>query len=215
MTEQQFIPKAYSNTIESGKVTWESPSNIALVKYWGKKKDQIPENPSISFSLINCKTITTLIFPKKEDVSNFEFEVYLDDERKDDFKPKIETFFKRVEVYLPFLKNYKFKIETKNTFPHSSGIASSASGMSALALCLMSVEKQLIEVDLALSTSTTLSKGSVERLFNKTEDVKPKYNNNFSIEYYPITGRYYPKYKNKYLQITYKTCYINQRPKNK
>ena len=167
MTEQQFIPKAYSNTIESGKVTWESPSNIALVKYWGKKKDQIPENPSISFTLNNCKTITTLSFSKKEDVSNFEFEVYLDDERKDDFKPKIETFFKRVEVYLPFLKNYKFKIETKNTFPHSSGIASSASGMSALALCLMSVEKQLIEVDLALSTSTTLSKGSVERLFNK------------------------------------------------
>ena len=167
MTEQQFIPKAYSNTIESGKVTWESPSNIALVKYWGKKKDQIPENPSISFTLNNCKTITTLSFSKKEDVSNFEFEVYLDDERKDDFKPKIETFFKRVEVYLPFLKNYKFKIETKNTFPHSSGIASSASGMSALALCLMSIEKQLIEAEVALSTSTSLGKGSVERSFNK------------------------------------------------
>jgi diphosphomevalonate decarboxylase len=34
-------------------------------------------------------------------------------------------------------------IETSNTFPHSSGIASSASGMSALALCLMQVEQQL------------------------------------------------------------------------
>ena len=30
-----------------------------------------------------------------------------------------------------------------NTFPHSSGIASSASGMSALALCLMSLEKRI------------------------------------------------------------------------
>ncbi|CAH8282181.1 diphosphomevalonate decarboxylase [Mariniflexile fucanivorans] len=143
MTEQQFIPKAYSNTIENGKVTWESPSNIALVKYWGKKKDQIPENPSISFTLNNCKTITTLTFSKNEHASDFEFEVFLDGEKKDDFKPKIETFFKRVEGYLPFLKHYKFKIETKNTFPHSSGIASSASGMSALALCLMSIEKQL------------------------------------------------------------------------
>jgi diphosphomevalonate decarboxylase len=44
---------------------------------------------------------------------------------------------------LPFLKDFHFKIETSNTFPHSSGIASSASGMSALALCLMSIEKQL------------------------------------------------------------------------
>src|SRR5690606_943146 len=30
-----------------------------------------------------------------------------------------------------------------NSFPHSSGIASSASGMSALALCLMDMEQQM------------------------------------------------------------------------
>src|SRR5690606_31339819 len=140
MTEQQFIPKPYTKTVESGKITWESPSNIALVKYWGKKKDQIPENPSISFTLSDCKTITTLSFSKKEMINEFSFEVFLDNEEKEEFKPKIETFFKRVEVYLPFLKDYHFKIETTNTFPHSSGIASSASGMSALALCLMSIE---------------------------------------------------------------------------
>jgi len=74
----------------------------------------------------------------------FSFEVFLDNELKADFKPKIETFFSRIELYLPFLKDYHFKIETTNTFPHSSGIASSASGMSALALCLMSMEKQLL-----------------------------------------------------------------------
>ncbi|MEZ5198685.1 MAG: hypothetical protein R2764_20565 [Bacteroidales bacterium] len=34
------------------------------------------------------------------------------------------------------------KIESKNSFPHS-GIASSASSMSALALCLVSIEKEL------------------------------------------------------------------------
>ena len=38
---------------------------------------------------------------------------------------------------------YHFVIETSNTFPHSSGIASSASGMSALALCLMQLEQQI------------------------------------------------------------------------
>ena len=147
MTEEQFIPKSYSKTLESGRVTWESPSNIALVKYWGKKKNQIPENTSISFTLSHCKTITTVSYsPKSSD--GFDFKVYLDGQEKGDFKPKIETFFKRVDTYLPFLKDYHFRIETKNTFPHSSGIASSASGMSALALCLMSIEQLLSGVEM-------------------------------------------------------------------
>ncbi|WP_299338863.1 diphosphomevalonate decarboxylase [uncultured Psychroserpens sp.] len=144
MTEKDFIPKPYTKTLENGSFTWSSPSNIALVKYWGKREHQIPENPSVSFTLDHCKTITTLSFSKKESNAAFSFDVFLDGEQKDDFKPKIETFFKRIESYLPFLSEYHFKIETSNTFPHSSGIASSASGMSALALCLMSVEKELI-----------------------------------------------------------------------
>jgi diphosphomevalonate decarboxylase len=148
MTAVDFIPnpdsyREYSNALERGSFKWSAPSNIALVKYWGKKKDQIPENPSISFTLDNCKTTTNLSFSKKENSNDFSFDVFLDGEKKDDFKPKIETFFKRVESYLPFLKQYHFNIETSNTFPHSSGIASSASGMSALALCLMSLEKEL------------------------------------------------------------------------
>lgn len=144
MIEEQFISQTYKNTIENGSFTWESPSNIALVKYWGKRKPQFPENPSISFTLNNCKTITKLTFSKKESIDNFSFDVFLEGEKKDDFKPKIATFFKRIVQYLPFLTDYHFKIETSNTFPHSSGIASSASGMSALALCLMSVEKALL-----------------------------------------------------------------------
>ncbi|MFB9057457.1 diphosphomevalonate/mevalonate 3,5-bisphosphate decarboxylase family protein [Mariniflexile ostreae] len=134
----------YNSSLHSGAFTWSSPSNIALVKYWGKKENQIPENPSISFTLDACKTTTTLKYSKKESGADFSFEVFLDGEKKDEFKPKIETFFKRIELYLPFLRAYHFKIETSNTFPHSSGIASSASGMSALALCLMSMENQLL-----------------------------------------------------------------------
>ena len=144
MIEHKFIPKAYSKTLESGSFTWSSPSNIALVKYWGKKEHQIPENPSVSFTLGHCKTITTLSFSEKKTQDLFSFEVFLEGHKQDDFKPKIETFFKRIEAYIPFLKNYHFKIDTSNSFPHSSGIASSASGMSALALCLMSIEKELL-----------------------------------------------------------------------
>jgi len=166
MTEKDFIPKPYSSLLDSASFTWTSPSNIALVKYWGKKENQIPANPSISFTLDACKTTTTLTYSKKENSDSFSFEVFLDGDKKDDFKPKIETFFKRISAYVPFLKNYHFKIETSNTFPHSSGIASSASGLSALSLCLMSIEKKLIESNVSLSTSIALSTGSVERSFD-------------------------------------------------
>ena len=147
MIVEEFIPRLYTKKVEKGAFSWQSPSNIALIKYWGKKEHQIPENPSISFTLNNCKTITTLSFESRDlstslnETSEFSFDVFLDGEQKNSFKPKINTFFKRVETYLPFLSDFHFKIETRNTFPHSSGIASSASGMSALALCLMSLEK--------------------------------------------------------------------------
>jgi len=147
MTEEQFIPDNYTISIENGSFTWSSPSNIALVKYWGKKEHQIPANPSISFTLDACKTTTTLKFKKQTNNDTFSFDIYLDGDKKDAFKPKIEAFFKRIDVYVPFLRDYHFVIETSNTFPHSSGIASSASGMSALALCLMSVERSLSGVE--------------------------------------------------------------------
>ena len=143
MTEQDFILKNYYNNPKRGKVSWSSPSNIALIKYWGKLKNQIPTNPSISFTLDTCRTITTLEFEAKSTDSKFSFEVYLDGEKKDSFKPKIETFLERIEVYTPYIRYYHLTIRTENTFPHSSGIASSASGMSALALCLMSLEKEI------------------------------------------------------------------------
>ena len=46
MTEEDFLPKKYKNVFENGSVTWDSPSNIALVKYWGKYGAQLPANPS-------------------------------------------------------------------------------------------------------------------------------------------------------------------------
>lgn len=149
MTESHFIPPFYTKTLSTGSITCSAPSNIALVKYWGKMAEQIPKNPSISFTLSNCKTITTLQYSKKSVHDSFSYDVFLDGLKKNDFKPKIETFFKRVEPYLPFLKHYHLNIETLNTFPHSSGIASSASGMSALALCLMCMEQQLLEAQMS------------------------------------------------------------------
>lgn len=138
-----FIPNRYSQTANSGSFTWSAPSNIALVKYWGKKELQLPANPSVSFTLNQCKTLTRLDFSKKENNGGPAFDLLFEGQPNEDFKPKIAKFFERVESYLPFLKNYHFTIDTRNTFPHSSGIASSASGMAALAVNLMSVEKLL------------------------------------------------------------------------
>lgn len=142
-TANDFIPTPYSQTLESGLFQWSAPSNIALVKYWGKKDNQIPANPSVSFTLNNCKTITKLAFEKKQNADTFSFDLLFEGKSKEDFKPKIQKFFERIEIYLPFLKAYHFTIDTQNTFPHSSGIASSASGMAALAMNLMSLEKVL------------------------------------------------------------------------
>ena len=144
MTQKDFIPKQEPKNIESGEVTWQSPSNIALVKYWGKKENQIPANPSISFTLDNCRSTTSLKFSKKEASDNtFEFDFFFEGQPKEDFKPKIQKFFQRIEEYCPYLKEYSFEIYSENSFPHSSGIASSASGMSAIAVCLMDLERQL------------------------------------------------------------------------
>lgn len=150
LTTNDFIPQPYSHTLENGEFQWSAPSNIALVKYWGKKDNQIPANPSVSFTLNNCKTITKLAFAKKHiptspntSSEDFSFDLLFEGQAKEDFKPKIQKFLERIEVYLPFLKEYHFTIDTQNTFPHSSGIASSASGMAALAMNLMSLEKAL------------------------------------------------------------------------
>ncbi len=141
---KQFFPNTYRNFPSHGKITYQAPSNIALVKYWGKYGEQLPKNASISFTLDACHTQTKLHF-KRKDSEDYRIEVQMDGKRVPNFEPKILKFFERIEPYMPFLKDYEFLVETSNSFPHSSGIASSASGMSALALCLLALEQQLLD----------------------------------------------------------------------
>ncbi|WP_075341081.1 diphosphomevalonate/mevalonate 3,5-bisphosphate decarboxylase family protein [Tenacibaculum agarivorans] len=138
-----FIPKNLDYSIDKLTTEWQTPSNIALVKYWGKTNPQLPKNASISFTLSNCHTTTKIEFSKHQKLETPEFELFFEGKKKDDFKPKIATFFNRIATYCPYVLEYKMVIYSENSFPHSSGIASSASGMSAIAMCLMSLEKQL------------------------------------------------------------------------
>lgn len=139
----QFIPEILSENIQKATFTWQTPSNIALVKYWGKSNPQIPKNASISFTLNNCHTITTIEFLKSETSKEANFDLFFEGKEKEEFKPKIAAFFNRVATYCPYIFDYKMIINSENSFPHSSGIASSASGLSAIAMCLMSLEKEL------------------------------------------------------------------------
>lgn len=127
---------------KQGIVSARCPSNIALIKYWGKRTPQIPMNPSLSFTLTESYTETELRFKPKTS-TDFAVKVFMDGELKNDFSPKILKFFERIDAYLPFLRKFEFEIHTHNTFPHSSGIASSASGLGALAFCLTDLEKIL------------------------------------------------------------------------
>lgn len=144
---------------KSGRLSWKSPSNLALVKYWGKYGRQFPRNPSLSFTLNNAFTETTVRYEVKEHASEeidlaFKFE----GEKKPAFANKIKKYFHSILDIYPFLNQLKFEISSSNSFPHSSGIASSASSMSALALCLVSLEKEIFDV--AYDSSTFLAKAS-------------------------------------------------------
>ncbi|SDT93372.1 diphosphomevalonate decarboxylase [Polaribacter sp. Hel1_33_78] len=143
MNTDQFIAKSTLKFVETASFTWQTPSNIALVKYWGKSNPQIPKNASISFTLNNCHTITRVDFIRKEKSDEVVFNLFFEGKQKDEFKPKIAEFFKRVQSYCPYILEYEMTINSENSFPHSSGIASSASGLSAIAMCLMSLEKEL------------------------------------------------------------------------
>ncbi len=137
MTTQEFLGKQ-NFTINNQTVSESCPSNIALIKYWGKYADQIPANPSISFTLNHCKTYTSIEFFANE---AFSVQTFLAGNEETKFAEKIEKYFKNIEQYLPWILKGKYIIRTENTFPHSSGIASSASGFGAIAKCLMKLDE--------------------------------------------------------------------------
>ncbi len=129
------------NSKEKGKISWQSPSNIALIKYWGKHGNQLSCNPSLSMSLNSSVTITSLSYNYKDKDKNIDLEFLFDGKRTPLFEKRIGNYLNNLLKEYPFLAEYHLIIDSSNTFPHSSGIASSASAFSALALCIMSLKK--------------------------------------------------------------------------
>lgn len=113
------------------KVTARASSDIALVKYWGKKDEvlRLPENGSVSMILDGLDTITTVEFDKKYDRDY----VYIED-----FNNEANTKeSKRVSNHLDLIRikadiKTFAKVMSKNTFPKGTGLSSSGSGLAAL-----------------------------------------------------------------------------------
>ncbi len=122
------------------KATAIAPANIAFIKYWGRKdaKLRLPYNPSISMNLSECVTTTTVEFSR-------DFEA---DSVTEGFGT--ERILKHIDRMRKLAgSNEKVRVITQNSFPKSTGIASSASGFAALtvaaaaALGLTLSEKEL------------------------------------------------------------------------
>ncbi len=133
----------FKNTFAAGKVGWRSPSNLAIVKYWGKYGVQLPRNPSISFTLTNAHTNTWLEYESEPNRKELDLSFYFEGKENKAFEAKIEKFLQSLLPIFPFLNQLKLTIWSENSFPHSAGIASSASAMSALSLCLCSMEQKM------------------------------------------------------------------------
>ena len=104
-------------------------TNIALIKYWGKKDEKlrIPYTDSLSLTLDKFYTETTTSFTdSSEDIITL------------DGKKANNSFATRVKHYLDFVRslngsNQTISVNTINHVPTSAGLASSASGFAALA----------------------------------------------------------------------------------
>ena len=110
------------------KATAVAPSNIAFIKYWGKKDEilRLPENGSISMNLSNLATTTTVEFNKdfKKD------EIIINDQKEENAGSRAIKHLDRIRSLAGI--NLKAKVVTNNSFPTGTGLSSSASGFAAL-----------------------------------------------------------------------------------
>lgn len=126
-----------------GKISFSSPSNIAIVKYWGKEPgDQIPMNASLSMTLDKCRSFTSVEYEIGAGV-DASVEVWFEGSRSVEIEAKLQRWFTKISYFYSWLGQSRLRIESHNNFPHSAGIASSASGMSAMAMCLWGIDRRV------------------------------------------------------------------------
>lgn len=140
------------------KATAKAPANIAFIKFWGKKdaKLNLPYSNTLSVSLDNIFTVTTVEFSEKYKKDSFE----IDGEKN---LAEIDRLMNHLDNIRNEAKsNLKARVVSRNNFPNSSGLASSASGFAALSLAgTAALGLKLSEKE--LSTLARLGSGSAAR----------------------------------------------------
>jgi diphosphomevalonate decarboxylase len=129
--------------VRSGALGWSCPSNIALIKYWGKKPGQFPMNPSLSMTLQEARTRMKIRYTYEPGKIRRSLRFRFEGKEAPAFEQRIDSYLEGLVSELPLLSHTHLEIDSENSFPHSSGIASSASAFGALALCLVQVEEEI------------------------------------------------------------------------
>lgn len=155
------------------KATAQAPSNIAFIKYWGRKDEvlRLPENGSISMNLSNLITTTEVEFGdfEKDSIVINDSEESLENNRGVKHLDRIRALAKI---------DLKAKVVTSNNFPTGTGLSSSASGFAALTVAAASAAGlKLSEKELSIlarqgsgSACRSIPDGFVEWLDGDTSD---------------------------------------------
>ena len=186
-------------------ISWKSPSNIALVKYWGKHGQQLPINPSLSITLRESTTTTEIRYSQNKSLGGFTLQFRFEGNPAPAFEDRIRKFLTAQIPRYPELNSFHLEIDSSNTFPHSSGIASSASAYSALALGIMSLvgkpkpERDREQFFKAASELARLGSGSASRsvyggyVVWGAMDKYPSYSDQYAV---PIQTKVHPVFQN-------------------
>lgn len=87
---------------KDAQVAWRSPSNIALVKYWGKYGIQLPRNASVSFTLTNAYTNMSIAYqPKSNNEQGVSLDFLFEGQENAKFAQKIQVF---LETLVPIFR---------------------------------------------------------------------------------------------------------------
>lgn len=109
----------------------EACANIAFIKYWGNTDEDLhwPANGSISMNLDALKTRTTVTFDPQLPADQLEIDgINAGREETARVSRFLDIVRQRAGVF------WSARVESKNSFPRSAGLASSASAFAAIAI---------------------------------------------------------------------------------
>ncbi|MBI1277048.1 MAG: diphosphomevalonate decarboxylase [Anaerolineaceae bacterium] len=140
--------------------TARAHANIAFIKYWGNRDEELrlPENSSLSMNLDGLYTETTVIWNDAQKENSL---VLNNQPQLGQALERVVKHLDNLRKYVPSLPNYANVISTNN-FPMGAGIASSASSFAALTLASISAANITLS-ERTLSTLARLGSGSASR----------------------------------------------------